>query len=238
VPIFYGRDALPRNTVIPESAEALGALRVGPDQLVEKEGTWDLRIRSGELDARLTLHPDDTPAPPTLQRDGWQVDAVVPSASVEGILRAGQRSSLLQGRAVVLHRRGDHPPSRKGTMRVAAFVMDEKFSLGIDQTGSDALAWAWVDGRSWSTESARVRRLENGVVEMDFRPEAPILARLAPVPPHHRRLLWDHLSVLEQWVLARVTGRAERRIRGADAEVLVGEKTLRAPALILVEDYR
>jgi hypothetical protein len=238
VPVFYGRDALPRDTVIPESTEALGALRVGPDQLLEKDGTWDLRVLSGELDARLTLQPDDTPAPPTLQRDGWQVDAVVPSASVEGILRAGQRNSMLQGRAVILHRWGHRPPARKGTTRVAAFVMDAEFSLGIDQTGADALAWAWVDGRSWSTESALVRRVGDGVVEMDFRPEAPIVARLVPVPPHHRRLLWDHLSVLEQWVLARVTGRAERRIRGANAEVRVGEKTLEAPALILVEDYR
>jgi hypothetical protein len=154
------------------------------------------------------------------------------------MLRAGERNSMLQGRAVILYRRGDRPPSRTGTNRIAAFVMDAEFSLGIDQTGSDALAWAWVDGRSWSTESALVRRMENGVVEMDFRPDAPIFARLVPVPPHHRRLLWDHLSGLEQWVLAQVTGRAERRIRGANAEVLVGEKTLQAPALILVEDYR
>jgi hypothetical protein len=123
-------------------------------------------------------------------------------------------------------------------MRVAAFVMGEDFSLGIDQTGSDALAWAWVDGRSWSAESALVQRVGDGVVEMDFRPEAPIVARLVPVPPHHRRLLWDHLSGLEQWVLSQVTGRAERRIRGANAEVRVGERTLEAPALILVEDYR
>ncbi len=242
VPIFYGRDALPGDTLpgdtLPGDTQALGALRVGPDQLLEKDGTWDLRVLSGELDARLTLQPDDTPAPPTLQRDGWQVDAVVPSASVEGILRAGQRNSMLQGRAVILHRQGDRPPARKGTHRVAAFVMDAEFSLGIDQTGSDALAWAWVDGRSWSADSALVRRLEDGIVEMDFRPEAPIVARLVPVPPHHRRLLWDHLSGLEQWMLARVTGRAERRIRGANAEVLVGEKTLKAPALILVEDYR
>jgi hypothetical protein len=232
VPISYGRDALPGDT------EANGGLRVGPDQLLEKEGTWDLRVLSGELDARLTLQPDDTPAPLALQRDGWLMEAVVPSASVEGILRAGQRNNMLQGRAVILHRQGDRPPARKGTMRVAAFVMDEEFSLGIDQTGSDALAWAWIDGRSWSTESALVRRVGDGVVEMDFRPEAPIVARLVPVPPHHRRLLWDHLSGLEQWVIARVTGRAERRIRGANAEVLVGEKTLQAPALILVEDYR
>ncbi len=232
VPIFYGRDALPRDTV------ADGALKVGPDQLVEKEGSWDLRVLSGELDARLTLQPDDTPPPPTLKRDGWQVDAVAPSATVEGIVRAGQRNSMLQGRAVILHRSGDRPPARKGTHRVAAFVMDAEFSLGIDQTGSDALAWAWVDGRSWSAESALVRRLEDGVVEMDFRPEAPIVARLVPVPPHHRRLLWDHLSGLEQWVLARVTGRAERRIRSANAHVQVGEETLQAPALILVEDFR
>jgi hypothetical protein len=64
VPIFYGRDALPGNT------EALGALRVGPDQLVEKDGVWDLRILSGHLDARLTLHPDDTPSPPPSRETG------------------------------------------------------------------------------------------------------------------------------------------------------------------------
>jgi len=233
VPILYGRDALPRETL------DVGAISIGPDQLIQNGDSWELTIRSGEVDVRITLDSDSTfHSPHPIQRNGWEVEALVTNSTVQGFIRAGDRSSLIQGRGVILHRKGSRPPGLKGTHRLSAFVVDNHVSLGIDQTGADALAWAYGNGRSWTSDTALIRRLEGGVVEMDYRPGAPILARLLPASPHHRRRTWAHLSGMEQWLLGLLHGQAERRIRGAIAEVLIEDQLHKATGMIAVVDYR
>jgi len=233
VPIIYGRDALPSETL------DVGAISIGPDQLVQSEDTWELTIRSEEVDVRITMESNSTyDSPPPAHRPGWEIEAPVTHATVQGFIRSGSRSSLVQGRGVILHRKGPSPPGLKGTHRLSAFVLDKDLSLGIDQTGADALSWAHGKGRNWNADTALVRRLEDGIVEMDYRPGAPILARLLPALPHSRRHPLDHLSGLEQWLLGLLRGQAERKIRGATAEIVIEDTVYKATGMILVVDYR
>jgi len=235
VPILYGRNALPRDT---EPTPETG-LAIGPDKIQQTPEGWDVQFQSSELNARLTIQ--NQPNVETVQTrlsPSWQVDAPSTLAHIEGFVHAGTRSSLINGQSVVLHRYGDDPPGLRGTTRVAAFVLHEDASLGVDQRGVNALAWAHTEGRSWNAETAVVKRLSGGVVEMDYRPSAPIVARLEPGKSRLRRQPWEHLYGLERWLLGIARGVPDRRIRSATAEVRVGEASFRAPALILVVDYR
>ncbi|MEE2751403.1 MAG: hypothetical protein VX519_08225 [Myxococcota bacterium] len=235
VPILYGRNALPRDT---QPAPEAGLL-IGPDKIQQVPEGWNVQFQSSELSARLTIQdqPGNEPLEPPLS-DSWQVAAHSTLAHIEGFVHAGTRSNLINGQSIVLHRYGDDPPGLRGTTRVAAFVLSEDASLGVDQRGTDALAWAHAEGRSWNAETAVVKRLSEGVVEMDYRPSAPIVARLEPGKSRLRRQPWEHLYGLERWLLGVVRGVPDRRIRSATAQVQVGEASFRAPALILVVDYR
>jgi hypothetical protein len=235
VPILYGRGALPRDTL---SAGEKG-VSIGPDKLQQVPGGWDVQFKSSDLNARLVLRHQPGVDPATTPKNKpWQIEALSTKATIEGVLHAGARSQLVSGHAVVLRRHGDTPPGLRGVTRVAAFILDEDASLGIDQRGPNALAWAHANDRSWNAETAVVRRLADGVVEMDYRPAAPILARLEPGKSRLRRQPWEHLYGLERWLLSLALGVPDRRIRSATAQVQIGKESFRAPAMIVVVDYR
>ncbi len=235
VPILYGRNALPRDT----QTHAENGLVVGPDTLKKVSGGWDVHFQSTDLNARLRLQDQEGAEPATGSQSGsWSVEAPSTLSQVEGFVHAGSRSDLINGQGVVLHRFGDDPPGLRGSTRGAAFILDKNLSLGVDQRGANALAWAHTEGRNWNAETAVVKRLSDGIVEMDYRPSAPIVARLEPGQSRLRRQPWEHLYGLERWLLGIARGVPDRRIRSATAQVQAGDKSFRSSAMIVVVDYR
>ena len=237
-PIFYGRDALPRDTVV---GETLG-IQVGPDHILKQSGQWDLQVNAGEFDARIQLQ-EQVPGPGALhwddqgESDTWTVASHVALGEIGGFLRAGRRDSVVQGHGALLTRHGTTPPGLSGTRRTTAVVLEEGLTIGIDQTGSRALAWAVVGPIAYDASTAAIHRPEPGVVELDFRPSADIVARLHTRKPHLRRFPWEHLTWLERHLVGLVKGIPVRRLQAARAEITVAGESHRAKGLVVVTDY-
>ena len=238
-PIFYGRDALPQDTVAGE----VPGIQVGPDHILHQSGQWDLQVSAGEFDARIqletqvpgpgALHWDDAQGEP----DSWTVTSQVALGELGGFLRAGRRDSVVQGHGALLQRHGADPPGLAGTRRSTALVLEEGLTIGIDQTGSRALAWAVVGPLAFDASTASLHRPEAGVVELDFRPSADLVARLHTRKPHLRRRPWEHLNWLESKLVGLVKGIPVRRLQAARADITVAGESHRAKGLVVVVDY-
>jgi hypothetical protein len=237
-PVIFARDGLPEET------EDLGerGLRVGPDALrLLDDGTWTLEVRDESARAQLTLTPQiGGPAPvDRIEALGaWTLEAPVVLGELQGMLSAGSRSQLVDGRAVLTHRSGDDPPAVRGTDRLAVYLLGRGLTVGVDQTGGQVIAWAIVGDLVFDARDARVTRGEKGRLVIDLRPTADLVAHVLPRQPRHTRSPWDRLHALERWATGLWRGTPERRTQGARARLLIGGEPLETRAVIVEETYR
>ena len=207
---------------------------VGPDSLLNQSDEWVLRIQSGEFDSRVQLK-NTLIEPPQSIEDDWRMAAVF-AGPMQGVIRAENRSDLLQGYAVGIRAWGSTPPSLSGETRRSAYVLGEDLAIGIDQVGSQATAFAVIAGQQLDSSTAVLRKEEGGYV-MDFQPATDLEVRLMPRKPHRKTSPWDHLYAIERWVASLRYGRPVHRVRAAQASIRLGERQLEARAVIAVNSF-
>ncbi|MCB9797841.1 MAG: hypothetical protein H6741_34610 [Alphaproteobacteria bacterium] len=238
IPLEYGRAGAPEEVSHPPE----GGLVIGPDEVVPSADghAWTFRTRGDDFSMRLSLVPSGPPASPlVMQQDGtWMVEAPVTRGALQGFLTTGRRQELVDADALLLRRSGDAPPALRGTQRMGVYVIAPDLSVGIDQTGAEALSWVLVGDRMWAHEPGLLTRHEDGGFVMDFRPSADLVVRVIPVrQPRLASDPVDHLLAPERWLLQRVAGLPVRRVRAARAELTVAGVRRTAPALSVVVSY-
>ncbi len=232
-PVYHGRDGLPGEILSPES----GGLMVGPDGLsLGEDGTWSLEVRDEETRAMVSLRPSlGGPAPMTWEDDhgDWTVEFPVVLGELGGFVTSGPRSALVKGHGVLTHRHGDAPPAFAGTQRLAVYILGEDTTLGVDLTGPRAVSWAIIGDYAFDARDARLNKGKRGRLVLDLRPTADLVAHVLPRRPRSVRRPWEHLHLLERWLLKGWHGNPVRRTQGGRVNLLIGGESLEARAVIV-----
>lgn len=235
-PIRYGRDVAPVEvSVDPERQNMrLGwdGLRLGEDPLAPT--TWTYRARDPEASVLLHLRPEPATSPVAHaweERGAWRVEATVPAGSVNGWVSSGPRGGLVEGWGVLLHRGGDGRPEG---VRTTALVMAPDLAIGVDQHGQGLISWARIDGQTVSAGPARLERPRPGLVQLLF-PDGPEVEIRLQGKVGGRTLLSEHLTGVEQRLLALVGGWQERRARRGWARITYQGRELAAAAMVITE---
>ena len=236
-PVYHGRDGLADEVTVPER----GGLMVGPDGLaLMEDDSWRLQVRDAEAQAELSLVPQLGGPPAVVWTDGERsttLSAPVVLGGLHGFLSSGSRSALVDARAVLTHRTGDATVALVGTRRLAVYVLGEGLTIGMDQTGGQALAWAVVGDLVFDARDARLTEGEKGRLVLDLRPTADLVVHVLPRRPRSIRHPWEHLHRLERWLLSAWHGTPRRRTQGAQARLLIGGEALEARAVILEQSW-
>ncbi len=235
-PVLFARDALP------EEVETLPqGLAVGPDAVERADdGSWALRVRDEHAQARLTLQPRlGGPSPVRLGEDpgAWTIAAPVVLGELQGVVSAGSRSAVVDGRAVLTHRAGSPAPATTGTERLAVYVLGDSVAVGLDRTGTEQLSWAVVGDLALDARDARLTRGKKGRLVIDLRPTADLVAHVLPRKPRLVRDPWEALHPVERFFARLWLGEPSRRTQGARAQLLVGGERLEARAVIVEERF-
>ncbi len=233
--VLFGLDAMPEEVHTLERG-----LAIGPDELSETGGVWTLSLQEGDdldgyRDLRLTIG-EGQGRTDTVDMGHWQVEATEILGKAQGYSRVGQRDRLFVGNALVLHREGERPPGLRGATRMAAFVMNDSLSIGVDQVGSQVLAWASIEGGRLPADDAVLRVGPMNEVQLDFRPSVDLVVQIGPRKPRARMEPLGHLSTPEQIAMDAWVGTPTRRISRGEGIVLYEGKPLSAPAVLLWVD--
>jgi hypothetical protein len=208
-------------------------MEVGPDSLIQEDGQWSFTVNSGEFDMRLQLTGELEG--PTRGDGIWSTSALLVGAQATGSLRSGPSHSIVSGDAVVLRRSGESPPSLSGLGRDSVFVFSSDFSIGIDQVGGEAVAWAFYQGEPLVVEDAVLARQEGSFL-LDFRPSSPLYIEVAAGTPHLASEPWQHLTYLERLAGDILFSDHIRRTRGGVARIYFQDSSHSGRAIINVVD--
>jgi hypothetical protein len=228
--IQYTRHALAKDI----RAEGTGVW-IGPDRLQNSGDDWSLKLQSDPLNARLQIK-NTLSEPFESQNPEWQLNTLF-AGPITGVIRSGVQTGILDGYAVGIHRQGQSPPGLRGTQRIGAAVLDKDISIGIDQSGAQALAFAQIAGQRLDASTAVLKKTPNGI-HLDFRPATDLEVQIQPQKPHLQTNPWEHLYTVEQWFAGLRYGRPVRRIRAGHADIRLGERRLTAQAVISVSDFK
>jgi hypothetical protein len=168
----------------------------------------------------------------------WAVDAPVVLGQMSGFIGAPGGERLIDGYGAILHRVGDDPPGLRGTVRTTILIAGDGLSIGVDQAGSQALAWAVVGGLNLESTSALLVRKGGGRYTIDLRPDAPVSARIKTRKRRvetglYREFLPGEKLLLDSWI-----GTPIRRMRAADAVVTLAGTEVIQPAVVLEIVYK
>lgn len=221
-------------------AEGLGVW-IGPDRLQNTGDSWSLQLQSDPLNARLQIkntlsEPAESANPAESLNPDWQLNTLF-AGPITGVIRSGSQSAILDGYAVGIRRQGQSPPGLRGTQRIGAAVLDKDISIGIDQSGAQALAFAQIAGQRLDASTAVLKKTANGI-HLDFRPATDLEVHIQPQKPHLQSDPWEHLYAVERWFAGMRYGRPVRRVRAGHAEIRLGERRLTAQAVISVSDFK
>jgi hypothetical protein len=208
---------------------------IGPDRLEKEPKTWSLQLQSDPMSARLQIH-DTLTSPAESIESNWKINTLF-AGPISGVIRSGAQSAILNGFALGIHRQGKNPPGLRGTQRVSAAVLDQDISIGIDQSGAQALAFAQIGDQSLDTSTAVLKRSAQGI-HLDFRPATDLEVLIKPQKPHLKSDPWEHLYAVERWFAGMRFGRPVRRVRAGHADIRLGERRLSAQAVISVNDFK
>ncbi len=235
IPLNEGVLHYQRNALSEDASMGPTGARVGPDSLLQEQNSWQLKVQSGELDARIQFE-NALIEPP---QEDWQDWSVTHSfaGKMQGVIRSGLQNNLVEGHAVGIYSAGTTSPSHRGEERRSAFVLSEDVSIGVDQSGSHATAFAVIAGQQLDASTAVMRKEEEGI-HLDFRPNTDLEVWLRPARPHLESDPWEHLYAVERWVASQTYGRPIHRIRAATAQIRLGERQLNAKGLIRVNTFR
>lgn len=228
--LLFGLDGMPGDV------ERLSAgIRVGPDLLRGHEQGWELQLQEGgeQGDPRnMRLNIDSAGVPDqSLQMAGWTVQPLELMGRANGFASAPMRNYLLGGKALLIHRSGERPPVWKGADHTTVFVTAPNMSIGIDQSGSQALAWANIDGTLAWADAVLTGSFEEDWL-LDFAPELPLQVKIRTRGQGHIDRPFEHLSGPESAVLDARYGTLSRELRTGRAKILVGESTVIGNAVV------
>ena len=233
--VRYGMDRMADNVQVHERG-----LSVGTDRLYETGGAWTLELVEGnDLDGYRDLRgslSDGIGRTEPVDMGDWTVQGAEMLVHMQGYARVGQRDRLLDGNAVVLHRHGERPPMSRGATRRAAFVLDDRLSVGVDQVGSQVLAWAVIDGVQLPADDAVLRIGDKAQVQLDFRPAADLIFQVEPRRPRVRSWPLEHLTGPELTGVDLWVGVPTRRLSKAIAIGMFEGQPLTSNALLLWSD--
>lgn len=232
--VLFGLDGMPGDV-----EELNRGLAIGPDRLSEDGGVWMVRLAEGNdldgfRDLRVSVEGRGRSEP--VEMGDWTVQAVETLGHIQGFSRVGQRDRLIDGNAVILHRVGERPPALRGATRMAAFVLDDTLSIGVDQVGSQVLAWAIVDGVNLPTDDAVLRIGPNNEVQLDFRPTLDLAVQIVPRRPRVRTDPLDHLTGPEKLAVDTWVGTPTRRVSRGSAIGVYDGRPLSSSAVLLWSD--
>ncbi len=225
-PILFSQHGAPEQ--VTRSADGI---TMQEDGISSIGGQWSLRVVDEVLNGLVEVQPltADRPESGWLE-DGkqWTVAAQVPMGRLSGWLSAGERGGPVRGVGVLLHRGGDGVPSLP---RAAAFVLDDRVSLGLDTHGRGALAWAIIDGRSVPVDDLTADLTAR-------RPTLSLPSADLKVTLHPWR--WDgwsnpmeHLMGIEALLGGMILGRPMRRVRAVRADIILGGEALTGQGILL-----
>lgn len=228
--IQYARHALPGDI-----QWGSGGIWVGPDSLTSTQGDWSLQIQSDPMNARVQIKNTLT-TPSKSSGNDWDIKTLF-AGPITGVLRSGSQSPVLSGYALGVQRQGSNPPGLRGTQRIGATVLGKDISIGIDQSGAQALAFAVIGGKRLDATTAVLQK-NTGGIHLDFRPATDLEVNIRPKKPHLQSDPWNHLYSVERWIAGIRFGRPVRRLRAGHAEVRLGERRINAQAVISVNDFK
>jgi len=233
-PWRFVRDGLPAETLVSDGVQ------VGPSGLLSNGSGWALVLQEDGFAGRVHITPSVEGGTSTVSRAGkrWTVAAPVAKGSLSGFVGGEGAEILVDGHGVILHRQGDDPPGLRGTTRTTVVVVSEALSIGIDQAGGQALAWASMAGVDLSSDSAVLERKGGGRYRVDLRPDVPVHGRVVTRRRQaetavHRGLYTPERAVLKSWI-----GTPVRRLRAAEARLEVAGAEVNAPAVVVEIVYK
>ena len=207
-----------------------GRATVGINGLALDEQAWSFRVADDNVNALVQLTPLSAAQPQETWGDGpWQVTARAPIGEISGWVTAGKRGGLIRGRGLLLHRSGHAVPAPP---RLGVYVMHERLSLIVDMHGPQGLAWATLDGEPLDTEGVTVDFPARGPVTVSL-PSADTTITLRRRKQRGTIDPFEHLLAAEAWIAAPLIGQPLRRLQLSQATLAQGERTLRAPALLV-----
>jgi len=225
-PILFSQHAAPGQ--VSRSADGITAQEDGISRI---NGQWSLRVVDEAFNGLVELQPLTTARPESVWLEGekqWTVAAEVAMGRASGWLSAGGRGGAVRGFGVLLHRGGDGVPDLP---RTAAYVLDDRVSLGLDTHGSGALRWASIDGIPVPVDD----------LSADLTAPQPTLTLPSAglqITLHPWR--WDgwsnpmeHLMGIEAMLGGLVLGRPMRRVRAARADITLRGESLTGQGILL-----
>jgi len=236
MPILYSRRAHPG-----AREPVADGLAFGLDRLARAGDVWQLDVREDNVSARLQLVPELPEEPPARwDRAGraWSVGLPVLVGRLPGFVRSSAADDVIDGRGLLLRRRGDDPPMLRGADRLGIYLLGAGVSVGVDQTGGRALSWASVGDLVLPAGDATIVKKRRGVFELDFRPALDLTIRVKARQQKLRSHPWEHLSRPERWLLGRLVGEPVRRVQAATARTRTAGVSAEYPAIIVSVTYR
>lgn len=221
----------------PGDVESLpSGIRVGPDILRGHAGGWELQLQEGAemgdpRNLRLNIETAGDPNN-SLELQDWSVRPLELMGRSNGFLSTTGRNQLIGGKALLLYRSGEKPASWQGTPHTTVFVTAPGVSIGIDQSGAQALAWANIDGTLAWADAVLTGGFEEGW-RLDFSPELPLIVDIRTRGQRHVSDPYEHLSAPEATLLHASKGSLRRELRTGRAKIQVGDQALQGSAVVV-----
>lgn len=233
--LLFGLDGAPGDVEVLDAG-----LRVGPDLLRGHSGGWELQLQEGgELgdprNLRLNIQTAGDPAH-SLEMPGWSVRPMELMGRSNGYVSTSGRNALLGGKALLIHRSGERPSSWQGSAHTTVFVTAPGVSIGIDQSGAQALAWANIDGTLAWADAVLTGGFEEGWT-LDFSPELPLRVEIRTRGQSYVSDPYEHLSAPEASLLQLSRGNLVRELRTGRAKIHVGDQLLQGSAVVVLTQW-
>lgn len=233
--LLFGLDGRPGDVEILESG-----IRVGPDLLRGHSDGWEVQLQEGgdqgdPRNLRLNIETAGDPGK-SLELQDWTVRPLELVGRTSGYLSTTGRNQLVGGKALLLHRSGARPPSWDGTGHTTVYVTAPNISIGIDQSGTQALAWASIDGTLAWADAVLSGGFEDGW-RLDFSPELPLLVEIRTRGQGHVSAPYGHLSAPEATLLQGAKGTLRRELRTGRAKIHVGDQLVQGSAVVVQTEW-
>ena len=229
--LLFGLNGSPSDVELLDSG-----IRVGPDLLRGHSEGWEVQLQEGGVlgdprNLRLNIKTAGEPTK-SLELEDWSVRPLELVGRTTGYVSTTGRNQLIGGKALLLHRSGARPPSWDGAGHTTVYVTAPSISIGIDQSGTQALAWANIDGTlAWA--DAMLTGSFDEDWHLDFSPELPLTVEIRTRGNGQVSAPYGHLSAPEIALLQNTKGKLRRELRTGRAKIQVGDQTVEGSAVVV-----
>lgn len=233
--LLFGLQGAPGDVEVLESG-----LRVGPDLLRGHSAGWEVQLQEGgELgdprNLRLNIETAGDPDN-SLALQGWSIRPMELMGRTNGFISTTGRNELVGGKALLMHRSGARSSSWQGSAHTTVFVTAPQLSIGIDQSGTQALAWANIDGTLAWADAVLTGSFEEDW-RLDFSPELPLIVDIRTRGQGHVSAPYGHLTTPEAMALQASKGTLKRELRTGRAKIQVAGQTVQGSAVVVHTEW-